>query len=71
MLYQLHELTRFLVSPLMQVAEASASLLNNSLSPLAHTPFAQTIAAGYELMYRLGKDYVKPEFGIETVLIDG
>jgi poly(3-hydroxybutyrate) depolymerase len=71
MLYQFHELNRTLLSPLIQWAEASAKLFSNPVSPLAHTPFAQRIAAGYELMYRLGKDYEKPEFGIKTVSVQG
>ena len=37
----------------------------------AYTPFAQPIAAGYELMYRLGKDYEKPQFDINSVTIKG
>ena len=71
MLYQFHELNRSLLSPLVQWAEASAKLFSNPVSPLAHTPFSQRIAAGYELMYRLGKDYEKPEFGIKSVEVDG
>jgi poly(3-hydroxybutyrate) depolymerase len=71
MLYQFHELNRTLLSPLIQCAEASAKLFTNPVSPLAHTPFSQRIAAGYELMYRLGKDYEKPEFGIKTVPVQG
>jgi poly(3-hydroxybutyrate) depolymerase len=46
-------------------------LFTNPVSPFAHTPFAQRIAAGYELMFRLGKDYEKPSFGITSVEIDG
>jgi poly(3-hydroxybutyrate) depolymerase len=64
MLYQLHEMNRTLLSPLIQWAEASSKLFTNPVSPFAHTPFAQRIAAGYELMFRLGKDYEKPAFGI-------
>ena len=64
MLYQLHEMNRTLLNPLIQWAEASSKLFTNPVSPFAHTPFAQRIAAGYELMYRLGKDYDKPQFGI-------
>ena len=71
MLYQFHELNRSLLSPLVQWAEASAKLFSNPVSPLAHTPFSQRIAAGYELMYRLGKDYEKPEFGIKSVEVEG
>ncbi|MGI4846727.1 MAG: polyhydroxyalkanoate depolymerase [Janthinobacterium lividum] len=71
MLYQFHEMNRTLMSPLIQWAEASSKLFSNPVSPLSHTPFAQRIAASYELMYRLGKDYEKPAFGITTVDING
>jgi poly(3-hydroxybutyrate) depolymerase len=71
MLYQLHEMQRSFLTPLMQWADASAKLFTNPVSPLAHTPFAQRIAAGYELMYRLGKDYEKPAFEIDTTEIKG
>jgi len=71
MLYQLHELSRSFLKPWIQAAETSARLLRHSLSPLAHAPFAQRIAAGYELMYRLGKDYEKPQFELDATSIDG
>ncbi|HWJ94088.1 MAG TPA: polyhydroxyalkanoate depolymerase, partial [Telluria sp.] len=71
MLYQLHEMQRSFLTPLMQWADASSKLFSNPVSPWAHTPFSQRIAAGYELMYRLGKDYQKPAFGIDSTLIDG
>jgi len=71
MLYQLHEMQRSLLHPLMQWAEASSKLFTNPVSPLAHTPFSQRIAAGYELMYRLGKEYEKPEFGIKHATVKG
>ncbi len=71
MLYQLHEMNRTLLSPLVQWAEASSKLFTNPVSPFAHTPFAQRIAAGYELMFRLGKEYEKPAFGINTTEVNG
>ncbi|MEY4207770.1 MAG: hypothetical protein RLZZ20_922 [Pseudomonadota bacterium] len=71
MLYQLHEMNRTLLSPLVQWAEASSKLFTNPVSPFAHTPFAQRIAAGYELMFRLGKEYEKPAFGITSVEVNG
>jgi poly(3-hydroxybutyrate) depolymerase len=69
MLYQLHELQRTFLTPVMQWADMSAKLLTNPISPLAHSPFSQRIAAGYELMYRLGKDYEKPKFDIESTKV--
>lgn len=71
MLYQLHEMNRTLLSPLIQWAEASSKLFTNPVSPFAHTPFAQRIAAGYELMFRLGKEYEKPAFGITSTEVNG
>jgi poly(3-hydroxybutyrate) depolymerase len=71
MLYQFHEMNRTLLNPLIQWAEASSKLFSNPISPLAHTPFSQRIAAGYELMYRLGKDYEKPEFGLISTTVEG
>src|SRR5215217_2995937 len=71
MLYQFHEINRTLLGPLVQWADASAKLFSNPVSPFAHTPFAQRIAAGYELMYRLGKDYEKPGFDLNSTTIDG
>jgi poly(3-hydroxybutyrate) depolymerase len=71
MLYQLHEMQRSLLTPLMQWADASSKLFTNPVSPFAHTPFSQRIAAGYELMYRLGKDYEKPAFEIDSTEIKG
>jgi poly(3-hydroxybutyrate) depolymerase len=71
MLYQLHEMQRSFLTPLMQWADASSKLFSNPVSPFAHTPFSQRIAAGYELMYRLGKEYEKPAFAIASTTIDG
>ncbi|MFZ1180808.1 MAG: polyhydroxyalkanoate depolymerase [Herbaspirillum sp.] len=71
MLYQLHELNRIFLHPLMQWSEIAAKLFSDPLSPLAHTPLSQRIAAGYELLHRLGKNYEKPSFQIISTDIDG
>ena len=59
------------MEPFTDMAQSAAKLYGNRLSPLGNSPFAQRISAGYGLMHRLGKDYVKPEFGIRTIDIDG
>ncbi|QDZ27684.1 polyhydroxyalkanoate depolymerase [Noviherbaspirillum sp. UKPF54] len=69
MLYQIHELQHVALSPLTQWAEAAAHLFSSSVSPLAYTPFSQNVAAGCELLYRIGKDYNKPSFGIDSVIV--
>ena len=47
----------------MQMAEATARMFSAPGSWLAQLPGAARVAAGYELLYRLGKDYEKPRFG--------
>ncbi|MDD0809393.1 polyhydroxyalkanoate depolymerase [Curvibacter sp. RS43] len=71
MLYQVYETQRSLMEPFSDFAQAAAKMLNNPAFPLSQVPFAQRMSAGYDLMYRLGKDYEKPVFGINTVDVDG
>lgn len=71
MLYQLYEIQRSLMEPFTDMAQAAAKAYSNPLSILGQTPFSQRISASYDLMHRLGKDYVKPEFGIRTTEVDG
>jgi len=70
MLYQLYETQRALLSPFAEFASATSKLYNHPLSPFAHTPGAQRVSAGLDLMHRLSKDYEKPEFGITSVKVD-
>jgi len=69
-LYQMHEWQRKLLNPLSAWADATARIFSNPYSPLAYTPFSRRLAAGYDLLHRLGKHYEKPEFGLRTALID-
>ncbi len=67
MLYQLHEFQKAILNPFTTLADISSKAYSNPFSPLAHTPFSRRISAWFELMYRLGKAYEKPEFGITSV----
>jgi poly(3-hydroxybutyrate) depolymerase len=69
MLYQIYETQRALMEPFVDFAKATSKVLGNTKSPFAQNPLVQRVSAGYDLMYRLGKDYVKPEFGIQTVKV--
>lgn len=71
MLYQIYETQRSIMEPFAELAQAASKLYSNPLNPLAQAPMAQRMSAGYALMHRLGKDYVKPEFGIRTVSVEG
>jgi poly(3-hydroxybutyrate) depolymerase len=69
MLYQIFETQRSIMEPFSDLAQAAAKLYSNPLSPISQTPLAQRVSAAYALMHRLGKDYEKPEFGIQTVKV--
>ena len=71
MLYQLYETQRSLMEPFVELAQAAAKIFGKNDSPLSQIPFVQRVSAGYDLLYRLGKDYEKPVFGIHAVDVDG
>ncbi len=71
MLYQFYEAQRAMMEPFAEFALASSRMMSNPASPLTQTPIAHRISAYYDLIYRLGKDYVKPEFGIHSAQIHG
>jgi poly(3-hydroxybutyrate) depolymerase len=70
-LYHLHELQRKFLNPLSLWAQASSELFTSPYSPLSYSPFSRRMAAGYDLLHRLGKEYEKPEFGLFSTSIDG
>lgn len=71
MVYHLHELYRSLMSPLVHGAHAAAKVYSEPGSWLSRVPGATRMAAGYELLHRIGKDYEKPEFGLHRVEAHG
>jgi len=71
MLYQIYEAQRSLMEPFADFAKAAAKLYGNPMTLWGQAPMSQRISAGYDLIYRLGKDYEKPEFGLRTVDVDG
>ena len=70
MLYQWHELSRNLMAPWIHQAEANAKLFSDPNSWLSTLPGADRIAAGNELVHRLGKDYEKPPWNIHQVEVE-
>ena len=70
-LYPFHELWRTGLAPFAYWADASARIYSAQDSWLSTLPGSQRAAAGFELMYRLGKDYEKPEFGIHQIEVEG
>ncbi|MNV16113.1 hypothetical protein D3C71_1068670 [compost metagenome] len=71
MLYQLHEMQRAFLTPFAAFTDAGSQLFSSPYSPLAYTPISRQMAAGYELMTRIGKEYQKPAWNLPTTQING
>lgn len=69
MLYQMHENNRAWMAPFVNAAHLNYVFLTNPASPLSYLPFSQRVAAGFELLYRIGKQYEKPHFEIRSTLV--
>ncbi|MGO3891976.1 MAG: polyhydroxyalkanoate depolymerase [Paenalcaligenes sp.] len=69
MLYDLHEWQRSMLAPLVNLSSQGSELFSSPYSPWSYTPVSRQIAAGYELLYRLGKEYEKPQWQISEVKI--
>ncbi len=67
MLYQLYETQRSLMEPFADFALATSKLYASPASLFRNTPLVQRMSAGYDLLYRLSKDYEKPAFNIATI----
>ena len=71
MLYQLHELTRNMLAPWVHQAQANAKFFANQGHWWSQMPGADRLSAVNELFHRIGKDYEKPEWGINEIEVDG
>ncbi len=71
MLYDLHELQRAFLTPLAAFTDTGSQIFSHPYSPFAYTPVSRQIAATYELVHRLGKDYEKPAWGLASTKIAG
>jgi poly(3-hydroxybutyrate) depolymerase len=71
MLYDLHELQRSFLNPLAAFADTGSRLFSHPYSPFAYLPLSRQIAASYELVHRIDKDYEKPAWNIDATEIHG
>ena len=71
MYYLMHEMNHAAMAPWRAAADATRLAWRNPANPLSYTPFGRQIAAGAELFERTTRRYAKPEFGIETTVLDG
>lgn len=70
-LYVLHEMQAMSMAPIRVMANLAKHAFNNPLSPLSYTEFGRHMAAAGELLERITMSYPKPDFGINSVKING
>lgn len=70
-LYQIYEMQHAAMSPFRAVADAAKIFFQNPVNPFAHTLWGKSMAAGAEMFERVTRRYGKPEWGLDTTLIDG
>ena len=75
MLYALHELQRDAMKPVAAWSQVMSNALTHPFNPWASNPATaantKRLAAGYDLINRLGKDYEKPQWLLDSTQIDG
>lgn len=71
MLYHLYDLSHAALTPLRFGADMTKTLINTPGSPLAHTAFGRSLAAGAEVFERATRRFGKPIFGLDKTSIDG
>jgi poly(3-hydroxybutyrate) depolymerase len=71
MLYHLYDLQHAMMSPSRVFAETLQHLFSHPLLPISYTRFGRAIAAGSEIFERSTRRYKKPEFGLDSTVIDG
>jgi poly(3-hydroxybutyrate) depolymerase len=71
MLYYFYELNHAAAMPWRAAASAGRILWQTPANPFAATHMARSMAASLELFERLTRRYDKPEFGIDSTVVDG
>ena len=71
MLYPLHEMQRDAMKPIAAWSQVMSNAMTHPFNPFASNPFVKRMAAGYDLLNRLGKDYEKPNWDLDTTVLAG
>ena len=70
MLYSLFEAQHVALAPMRLAAELSRGWFGHPFSPWSLTPLAKEITASSDLFLRVTNRYDKPEWGIDSVVVD-
>ncbi|MGU3496496.1 polyhydroxyalkanoate depolymerase [Xanthobacteraceae bacterium A53D] len=70
-LYWMYEMSHAALNPSRAMADMSRLMFQNPMNPLAHTSMGKSMAAALELFERTTRRYAKPEWGLDTTLVNG
>ncbi len=71
MLYHAYEMTHAAVRPMRAMAKLSQQMLQSPFNPMADSYATRTSVASMEMFVNATRRYDKPEFGLETTVVDG
>ncbi|QQN73011.1 polyhydroxyalkanoate depolymerase [Croceicoccus sp. YJ47] len=71
MLYQFYELQRAFLSSASAAASVAAQMLGNPRNPWGYNGFGPSAASALEVFSHAARSRGKPEFGLDTVEVDG
>jgi poly(3-hydroxybutyrate) depolymerase len=69
--YWLYEMSQAALNPSRAWVEVTRLFFKNPANPLSHTVLGRTISAGMELFERSTRRYGKPEWNIDSTVMDG
>jgi poly(3-hydroxybutyrate) depolymerase len=70
-MYHAYEMTHAAISPMRAVARLAKEVLRNPLNPVADTYGSRTMSATLEMFINATRRYAKPEFEIESTIVEG
>lgn len=71
LLYHAYELTHAALSPMRAAARISQEMVSNPLNLLSESYGNRAVSAALDMFIQATRRYGKPEFGLETTLVDG
>ncbi|WMS41126.1 polyhydroxyalkanoate depolymerase [Acuticoccus sp. MNP-M23] len=71
MYYQFYEWNHAFLSPARALNDAVRLYYKNPLNPMTHTEWGRQMVAAGDLFERMTRRYGKPDFGIDSVVVDG
>lgn len=71
MLYYMHEMQRLGMAPARLFAEATKRAMRNPLNPVAGTYFGRVLGSAADLFEHQTRRYGKPDWGIDSTVVDG